>query len=178
MDRFCFAISSGRSSGRRPPVPPRHFNPNLPPNLELIVLKVLSKEPSQRYRTADQLGRVLISFTSQKPPAREPKPTAETDQIPEADERPDLQATSAPVKPTTRPSLPSTDQPSRPVEVVPSQQISRPLLVEQDAQALPGSSPFDLDWMTVTLGLLTVLAVGGLIPLWVWVYFSYNPPVP
>jgi serine/threonine-protein kinase len=48
------------------PKNPREHNPRIDDNLSLIVLKVLSKEPTARYRTADQLGRVLISF-SQKP---------------------------------------------------------------------------------------------------------------
>lgn len=45
-----------------PPPLPRAFEPAIPPALEQIVLKVLSKEPSARYRAADQLGRVLTSF--------------------------------------------------------------------------------------------------------------------
>jgi serine/threonine protein kinase len=36
--------------------------PDISPTLEQILKKVLSKEPSQRYRTADQLGRVLLNF--------------------------------------------------------------------------------------------------------------------
>jgi serine/threonine-protein kinase len=44
------------------PVPPRKIAPSIPPALEQIVMKVLSKEPSSRYRTADQLGRVLTTF--------------------------------------------------------------------------------------------------------------------
>ncbi len=36
--------------------------PEISPTLEQIQAKVLSKEPSQRYRTADQLGRVLLNF--------------------------------------------------------------------------------------------------------------------
>ena len=36
--------------------------PDISPTLEQILTKVLSKEPSQRYRTADQLGRVLMNF--------------------------------------------------------------------------------------------------------------------
>ena len=36
--------------------------PEISPELEQILLKVLAKEPSQRYRTADQLGRVLMNF--------------------------------------------------------------------------------------------------------------------
>jgi serine/threonine protein kinase len=35
---------------------------DISPTLEQILGKVLSKEPSQRYRTADQLGRVLLNF--------------------------------------------------------------------------------------------------------------------
>jgi eukaryotic-like serine/threonine-protein kinase len=44
------------------PIPPRRLNPAIPEALEEITLKVLSKEPAARYRTADQLGRVLLSF--------------------------------------------------------------------------------------------------------------------
>ena len=44
------------------PVPPRRLNREIPPELEQIILKVLSKEPAQRYRSADQLGRLLAPF--------------------------------------------------------------------------------------------------------------------
>ncbi len=44
------------------PPPLRDLLPDISPSLEEILLKVLSKEPSQRYRTADQLGRVLLNF--------------------------------------------------------------------------------------------------------------------
>ena len=36
--------------------------PGISPSLQLIIEKVLSKEPSMRYRTADQMGRVLQKF--------------------------------------------------------------------------------------------------------------------
>src|SRR5438552_3374652 len=44
--------------------PPRLtlFNPSLPETLARVVHKVLAKEPAARYRTADQLGRILISY--------------------------------------------------------------------------------------------------------------------
>ena len=48
------------------PRPLRDFNPAISPALEQIVLKTLSKEPSARYRTADQLGRVLLNFGHQR----------------------------------------------------------------------------------------------------------------
>ena len=47
------------------PPSPRIYNPDIPEPLEKIILKVLSREPSQRYRTADQLGQVLSTFTNQ-----------------------------------------------------------------------------------------------------------------
>ena len=37
--------------------------------------------------------------------------------------------------------------------------------------------PVNIDWASVALGLLALIAVGGLIPFWMWVYFVYNPPV-
>lgn len=47
--------------------PPNAFdlNPNIPVHLDRILQKVLSKEPASRYRTADQLGRILISYRRQ-----------------------------------------------------------------------------------------------------------------
>jgi len=47
---------------REKPVPLRQLNPDVPLELERIVRKVMAKEPAARYRTADQLGRVLDSY--------------------------------------------------------------------------------------------------------------------
>jgi serine/threonine protein kinase len=33
-----------------------------------------------------------------------------------------------------------------------------------------------IDWTAIGMGFLSLIAVGGLIPLWVYVYFLYNPP--
>lgn len=40
------------------------LNPSIPVELDRIIRKVLSKEPSQRYRTADQLGQILNDLYS------------------------------------------------------------------------------------------------------------------
>jgi serine/threonine-protein kinase len=53
------------------PKPPMELNPKIPPALNEIMLKVLSKEPSARYRTADQLGRVLLTFAAPQDAAQE-----------------------------------------------------------------------------------------------------------
>jgi serine/threonine-protein kinase len=61
------------------PPSPRSLNPDITPELERIILKVLAKEPSARYRTADQLGRIMISFTESARPAAERLTPAEQD---------------------------------------------------------------------------------------------------
>lgn len=48
------------------PVSPREINPGISKELEQVIMKVLAKEPSARYRTADQLGRVLQTLMSKK----------------------------------------------------------------------------------------------------------------
>jgi serine/threonine-protein kinase len=116
------------------PHPIREYLPDIPPTLEQIVDKVLSKEPSARYRTADQLGRVLMRFGTQT----QPEPAPELSLTPEAS--PDYEP-----------------EPEHEPELV--------------------TIPTDIDWLSVGLGLLALIAVGGLIPFWMWVYFQYNPPI-
>lgn len=47
---------------RDQPPPISKLNPAVPPQLEQIVNRALAKEPSQRYRNADQLGRLLYEY--------------------------------------------------------------------------------------------------------------------
>jgi serine/threonine protein kinase len=39
-----------------------------------------------------------------------------------------------------------------------------------------GEAETAIDWAGIGLGFLSLVSVGGLIPLWVYVYFLYNPP--
>lgn len=109
------------------PVSPRSLNPGIPPALEQVILKVLSKEPAARYRTADQLGRVLAGLT----------PPKEAEALPAV----------FPTAPANRPEAPTT------------------LLSPAPAERL--------DWLAIGLGLLAFLAVGGLLPLWLWACLRY-----
>ncbi len=102
-----------------PVLPPSHYDPSIPPALDQIIQKVLSKEPAARYRTADQFSRVLQSFATEGP-------------LP----RPDFSHTAT--------------------------QAFRSLRTDQ------------LDWRAVALGMLAFLAVGGLVPLWLWVWLLYQ----
>jgi hypothetical protein len=33
----------------------------------------------------------------------------------------------------------------------------------------------EIDWTSVALGLLALIAVGGLVPFWIYIFFLYNP---
>jgi serine/threonine protein kinase len=112
-----------------PPPSLREFNPEIPTALNQIVHKVLSKEPSARYRTADQFGRVLTTFTE---------------------------------------NLYTT-------EIIPQSQTSNSFnLSSEEALSEMGVEPSGkVDWLAVTLGLLAFIAIGGLIPLWLWVCLLY-----
>ena len=107
------------------PPSPRKFNPAISPTLEKIILKVLSKEPSSRYRTADQLGRILINFA----------------------------------------------QPEKREELTKQFNISES---SNGISKTSGTSKQQFEWQTILLGLLALVAVGGLIPFWLWVYYSLN----
>jgi len=112
---------------RAPPPSPRSLNPSIPPALDQVLLKVLSKEPAARYRTADQLGRVLSGLI----------PPAEGAALP----------ASFPAAPAAHPEAPTTALAPAPAE--------------------------GMDWLAIVLALLAFLAVGGLLPLWLWACLRY-----
>lgn len=131
------------------PVAPSEYIPDIPSALEEIVLKVLSKEPAARYRTADQLGRVLLRFGTQRdvPPA------------PSLSLTPEAGSTYQRPEPQTEPVAP-------PVPTV----ASHP----ETTLPLPDLSMPDIDWTSVALGLMALVAWGGLIMFWIIIYFRYN----
>jgi len=73
------------------------FNPNVPVHLDRILQKVMSKEPASRYRTADQLGRILITYRRQG--------QVTTDQVPEVAEGDSQPETAATVPPPNTPPI-------------------------------------------------------------------------
>ncbi len=141
------------------PPSPRDFNPEISLTLEQIILKVLSKEPSARYRTADQFGRVLVLYHDQ--PTNDQNATYQrtTTSYPQP---------SQSVSDGNRGS--SLVSPYRQLEPEASKgyPAQKPTVYEP-----PKSDPLDFDWISIGLGLLALLAVGGLVPLYLWVYFLY-----
>jgi tRNA A-37 threonylcarbamoyl transferase component Bud32 len=63
---------------RDAPPPVTQINPTVPVELEQIVNQVLSKEPAQRYRSADQFGRVLLEYQHSSEQATSLQPAVPT----------------------------------------------------------------------------------------------------
>lgn len=119
------------------PPSPKVYNPSIPVPLESVILKTLSREPSQRYRTADQLGQVLATISNQASPFYSVPPPLSKD------------LDTSPIKTSKKP-LPQTI-----------------LAVEE----LPASAPRP-DWKTIWLELACVVFAGGLIPFWLYIWFT------
>ena len=150
------------------PLPLSEYVPDVPPALEEIVMKVLSKEPAMRYRTADQLGRVLEKFGTAPAPV---KPVKEPVSQPVITIKQDI---ADRISPASQPRPPQQDYPPAPAY----QPAYPPQMIQPEpVPAYEVSAPAEeIDWVAVGLGLFSVLAWGGLIPFWLMVWFSYFPP--
>ncbi len=134
------------------PLPPRRLNSQIPQKLEDIILKVLSKEPSSRYRTADQFGRVLSAFLNSEgmnPP-----------NLPQKHVEPML-ASLYPPKAKDDSDHINTE----PNESTIEHEVTEPLKVAIKS----------VDWVNWFLGVLAFTFLLGLIPFWLYVYLTLNP---
>ena len=143
------------------PPSPRVVNSDISLTLEQITLKVLSKEPAARYRTADQFGRVLTLYREQSNPNNIPAYASTTSLTSQA-----------------KPPTPVPVDAHVPTEAVP-QGVSSPENLrgtpyqKPAVYSPPEENPLAFDWISIGLGLLALLALGGLVPLYLWVYFRY-----
>ena len=141
-----------------PPPLVSQFNPAIPDPLVQIVKKVLAKEPSGRYRTADQLGRILSSYRESSfeetgvQPAVRPVPRPIVNQIPSPSR------VLAPVAITERPTE---------MLIISEQPTPMPMPERETPVRLDNTPPKDtLDTKALALGLIALFALLGLIPIW------------
>ncbi|MDX9864351.1 MAG: protein kinase [Anaerolineaceae bacterium] len=131
------------------PVHPRAYNREIPQELEKIILKVLSKEPASRYRMGDQFGRILQSFSAHQAAAEHSQQNHN-----QAMDEPDAQPWPTPINAE---SIPSTSLDAAP-----------------DPEEEPVSLAPEIDWGTAGLGLLAFILAAGLIPFWLYIWFTLN----
>ncbi|MCP4358718.1 MAG: serine/threonine protein kinase [Chloroflexi bacterium] len=138
------------------------YNPAVPKQLEQIVRKLLAKEPAGRYRTAGQLGRILNTYQkrSQEETGTYMAPIA----IGQYQEQPQSDVPVAELKTQIyqRPLSSTTAEDDQPTN------SSRPVRV-----SLPVAEEEATDWTAVSLGIIALLALLGLIPLWLIVYLAW-----
>ncbi len=188
---------------KEPPPNASDFNPNVPEHLDRILQKVLSKEPTSRYRTADQLGRILLSYRRQG--------YVTTDQVPEVvpeDSAPytsplqapgRMPAAAPPPQAIAPPAAPKYVQPAVPdprAEAVTSA-YAQPPYAQPAHSAMPpvASQPYtqppyppppvmqsryraaepspQMDVVTLLLAFIAFIAIVLLIPLWIAVYQAW-----
>ncbi len=147
------------------PQPPSQINPAITAELEQIMMKILAKEPAARYRTADQLGRVLMTFgqTNKSPAVRLTTPVP-------PDPGPTLQLPTqqAAFEPSTNPRR---ERPPRPART------SQPLPTPKKEVVPDVEDVLDIDWISVALGLVALASVGGLMVLWFFIYLRFTTPI-
>jgi serine/threonine-protein kinase len=133
------------------------YRPDIPMPVARIIHKVLAKEPSARYRTADQLGRILQAFYDE---SRQATGTLPARRAPETVPPESLPPRSAPAP-----------QPA-PVRVAP---VPQEIAWSEVDEVVDDLGP---DWLAIFLGAIALLAILGLIPLWAFVYQAYSQPAP
>lgn len=133
--------------------------PDLPPLLVEIVHRTLAKEPAARYRNAGQLAQILRTQIAAKLPS--PKPAA----VPSAAVPPFAEVQEHLVVPPP------------PAPTVSSTWLSGNQYQIED-ESIWSEESTGVDWTTVALFILALIAVLGLIPLWRAVYRRYASPPP
>jgi len=153
--------------------------------LDRIVQKVLSKEPNARYAQADQLGRILINYRDQglsktsgqpvvpaapspstprnaEPAVKSPFASPDSPQYTEPKPPPDLSHAAQ--------TLPGSNQV---LEATAPGQYTRPEYMRDSGYFTPVDPP-GLDVVTILLAFIAMLAVLGMVILWVFVFQAYT----
>ena len=136
-----------------PPPPLHELNPRVPPGLERLVLRMLSKDPAQRPADANEVARLLRAYQNMGNEATAVTPRIQT--------------------PTTPPRQAAAARSAPPPKAAPTSTPgyrTAPVRAEPQRRAEPQPGTPGVDWVGVLLGILAMLAVLGLIPLYALVY--------
>jgi serine/threonine-protein kinase len=151
---------------RQQPPSVTSYNPAVTDQLENIIAKVLSKEPSGRYRTADQLGRVLTTYRENSfgetgiigvETALDPKVS-------------ELETVFVyPVVGQTIGSKMEIQQSETDPNLTRRSEEGK-----QEIHYMQMEPEQSSDWTSIALGALALISLLGLIPLWYLVYLRYT----
>ena len=161
------------------PVAPRYYNNSIPSALEEIVLKVLSKEPSSRYRTADQLGRLLLGLYDTNAESSQNKAfvhdTFQGARLSQSSMNGEKEQFAPPQ--TLLKADPIAVQPKNPAVRPQTETFVPPLVEDTDDYYFEEDWQEDdqIDWKTWALGILASLLLIGLIPFWFYIYIILKP---
>lgn len=141
---------------RQDPTAVSSLNPQVPPGLNRLVLKVLAKDPAARFQDADAFGAAIDEYVRQGQGGTYPYGAV-------ADETPVVAGHTPPPR---RSSPPGRDTPVR--------------QTERAARSERGTEPVDVnegpDLLLWALLGVAAVAVIGLLPLWAYVYQAYTAP--
>jgi serine/threonine-protein kinase len=142
------------------------LNPSVPEQLDRIVDKVLAKDPSGRYRTADQLGRVLTVYRDSSDELTGPIDGLGATST-------DITGTATvyvapPVMISNLDEAANIDSTvENPLEPIASSTLTT---IHINAPEEQNST----DWAAIILGIIAVISLLGLIPLWYLVFTRYT----
>lgn len=141
------------------------YNSLIPPQIDMVIAKVLSKEPSGRYRTADQLGRVLTSYRESSLEETGFVPFDQTEETAMADLKTVFHYRS--IDPTFRASALAAEADLNPV-------LTRQADLGSDTYYPARDENEGIDWTAIALSIIALISLLGLIPLWYLVFLRYN----
>lgn len=161
------ATELGRKHREEPPTPPRTFNPEIPAKLEEIILKTLAKEPSARYRNADQLGLILQGFLENT--LSYPKNDRKFCQIFDPVHNTKADSDSSPQNSSPLGSHTTAERIRKFLDRLPERQDTSDSHEEQQDDNTKADTNL---WL---LGFTAMVFLLGLIPFWFYVYLTLKP---
>lgn len=126
------------------PTDPRILNPEISEELSQIVLKTLSKDYKKRFKSATQLRNALFSIRQS--------------------------LTLRTISQSMAVSPPKPSSISQPIEVDEKSTIYHDTVTAHHALQSKKQSAFD--WVTILIAFLATIAVAGLVPFWIYIYFN------